>query len=112
MSDENDNLDDAISSLQDAFSDGASLEAMKKGEPVLDAMLAALRGAMGAEKAPAASAECAADAAEPAAKATKPAKTPDMLDFVVGFLKSKLDDEDRAAVESEAPPFSVPFINM
>jgi len=41
-----------------------------------------------------------------------PPMTPDMLDFVVGFLKSKLDDEDRAAVESEAPPFSVPFINM
>ncbi len=119
MSEDNNNLSDAISSLQAAFSEGASAEAMKKGERVLGAMLSALRGAIGARETPPtastpeyASASSAASAPSTAAPTAKKAPKPDMLEFVVGFLKSKLDDDDRATIEAQAPPFSVPFISM
>ena len=79
---------------------------------VLETMLSSLQGAIGAQNTP----EPEPETAQKADPAPKPAKSPapDLLDYVIGVLKSQLDADDRSAVDlafGEAG-FSVPFIQV
>ena len=117
MKDESDRIAAATTIVKAAFKPNATTAEMAQGEHVLSSLLAALRGAMSARPQ---AASAAPKGETPPSPATSPSATPattgptagsQMLDTVIHFLKEQLDDEDRAAIEAQAPPFSVPFIN-
>ena len=113
-------LDDAITVIRAAFSDGADDNTKGQGVHVLQTMLTALQGARSAagadtDPAPATPPSGAPGASAAPAPAIPTPKTPppNLLDFVIYTLKEQLDDEDRAAVDAEqSAGFSVPFINI
>lgn len=105
-------IDDAMAVIRAAFAESADETTMKHGVGVLETMLSSLQGAIGAQGAP----------AEPASSAKtdipgpNPVKAgaPDLLDYVIGVLKSKLDEDDRQAIDlsASAHGFSAPFIGL
>ena len=105
-------IDDAIAVVRAAFEDGAPESTMKQGAQVLETMLSSLQGAIGAQNTP----EPEPETAQKADPTPKPAKSPgpDLLDYVIGVLKSQLDEDDRSTVDlaSGEAGFSVPFIQV
>ena len=95
-------LETTLDTIRAAFSGAASAETQSQGIAALELLLSSLRGAQSA----AAGAETASTA--------KPSTSPDLLDGVIGFLKSQMDADDRAAADQTASEsgFSVPFINF
>lgn len=107
---DDDRITAATAKVKAAFAPGATAEEMAEGEHILSSLLAALRGAIGTSAGSQPSASTTSSDSAPTTEASFSAATR-MLETVIHFLKEQLDEEDRAAIESEAPPFSVPFIN-
>ena len=73
---------------------------MKQGMQMLETMLSSLQGALGAQSAPKAEPETPPKEDLPPKPAKSPA--PDLLEYVIGVLKSQLDEDDGAPLTS--PP--------
>jgi len=111
-------LETTLDTIRAAFSGAASTETQSQGITALELLLSSLRGAQSATESPEGTSATAqpqkpAAGAEPIPTA-KPPATPDLLDGVIGFLKSQMDADDRAVVDQTASEsgFAVPFINF
>jgi len=111
-------LETTLDTIRAAFSANTSSETQRQGITALELLLSSLRGAQSAAESPE-DTSATAEPQKPAAGAdrvptAKPSVTPDLLDGVIGFLKSQMDADDRAAVDQTASEsgFSVPFINF
>jgi len=105
-------IDDAIAVIRAAFEDEAPEATMKQGMQMLETMLSSLQGALGTQSAPKADPETPPKEDLPPKPAKSPA--PDLLEYVIGVLKSQLDEDDRSTVDlaSGEAGFSVPFIQV
>ena len=111
-------LETTLDTIRAAFSGAASSETQRQGIAALELLLSSLRGAQSATESPE-DTSATAEPPKPAAgteriPTAKPSVTPDLLDGVIGFLKSQMEADDRAAVDQTASEsgFSVPFINF
>lgn len=111
-------LETTLNTIRAAFAENALPETQSQGIAALELLLSALQGAQTGPESPPPEPSIPETPkpaqSGPAASPAKPAPSPDLLDGVIGFLKSQLDAEDRAEIEqtSVETGFSVPFINF
>ena len=111
-------LETTLNTIRAAFAENAAAETQSQGSAALELLLSALQGAQAGPESPPPEPSIpeTPKAAQSGAGAppAKPAPPPDLLDGVIGFLKSQLDAEDRAEIDetSAETGFSVPFINF